>query len=553
MRKYILMISAVATLFIVAGCQDIDLLPKDNLSEPQFWKNPTDFMKAANLLYTRMESFGEKDSNSDISYGQEGNSTSSGSYSAPNSDGAWNDRFVDLRNCNNIILKAESYPGDISEIERYVAEARYFRAYTHWRLMLKFTDVPIVTTVLTPESPELYNGRKPQSEVEDFILSELEAIYSKLPLQSQLSADEKGRITQGAALALKARVALFSGTWAKYHKHRTDYEQLLDQAIKAAEQIRTSNQYTLYEAGGDESYRRLFINDGDDAPEAILSSRYFKDIRMHSEAHGVYWGQRGTPTKKLADMYLCKSTGLPIDKPGSGFKGYAKMQDEYQDRDPRMTQTFLIPGKTYLSAQDGRLVSVPQFNIRPETRTGYKLYKFMGEVMVGVNDSEYDYHIFRYPEILLILAEATYEKEGTISDDLLNKTINVIRSRKGVEMPALTNKFVQDNGLNMQTEIRRERTVELAFEGFRRDDLRRWKTAETELLGALKGIKYKGTEYEELSVLNPGHPGIVDAEGFLVIESDENRSFTVPKNYYYSLPLDEITKNEALLPNNPGW
>ncbi|WP_165021243.1 RagB/SusD family nutrient uptake outer membrane protein [Dysgonomonas sp. ZJ279] len=554
MKKYILTISTIiVTLLTISSCQDIDLYPKDDLTDTQFWKTPNDYMKAVNLLYDRMETFGTKDTDSDIAYGQLGNTVSNGTLVAPNSDGDWDDRFVDLRNCNKIIEKSESYEGNFSEIERYVAEARFFRAYTHWRLMKKFNDVPIVTKVLSTESAELYGTREPQAKVEDFILFELEEIYTKLPLQSKLTADENGRITQGTALALKARVALFAGTWAKYHKHRTDYQQLLDQAIAAAELVRKSNEYSLFEKAGDESYRRLFIEEGDNAPEAILSSRYYKDIRMHSTAHGVYWGQRGTPTKKLADMYLCKSTGLPIDKPGSGFQGYKKMADEFENRDPRMSQTFLIPGTTYLSPQDGQLVSVPQFNTRPETRTGYKLWKFMGEERTGVNDSSYDYHIIRYPEVLLILVEATYERNGSVSDEILKNTINVIRSRVSVEMPPLTNKFVQDNGLNMQTEIRRERAVELAFEGFRRDDIRRWKTGEVELPGALKGIKYKGTEYEDLSVLDKENPGIVDENGFLIIEAEANRFFTAPKHYYYSLPLNELFLNPNLLPNNPGW
>lgn len=225
----------------------------------------------------------------------------------------------------------------------------------------------------------------------------------------------------------------------------------------------------------------------------------------------------------------------------------------YENRDPRMTQTFLMPGTDYISPQDGALTCPPQFTIRPETRTGYKLWKYMAETSVPSDKDVFDYHIIRYPEVLLILAEATYEKDGAISDDILNKTINVIRSRKGVEMPPLTNAFVKSNGLDMRTEIRRERTIELAFEGFRRDDLRRWKTAETELIGAIKGIKLKGSEYENLDVLNEGNPGLTDENGFLIVEPAENRNFVTPKHYYYSLPLDELYLNPNLAPNNPGW
>jgi hypothetical protein len=550
MKKYIITVSAF--FFILLGCQDINLLPKDDLPDDMFWKTPTDYMKAVNQLYSRTETFGTKDTDSDIAYELSGNTISNGTFSASNKDDDWGNRFGDLRQCNTIIEKSESYEGDFSGIERYVVEARFFKAYTYWRLMKKFNDAPILNKVLSINSPELYGNRKPQAEVEDFILSELEAIYTKLPLQSELTSDEKGRLTQGAALALKARVALFAGTWAKNHQHRTDYQQLLDQAIKAAERIIDSKEYTLFESEGNESYRQLFIDKGDDAPESIFANRYYKDIRMHSTAHSVFWGWRGTPTKKLADMYLCKSTGLPIHMSGSGFQGYATIADEYKNRDPRMSQTFIMPGTTFINA-NGPDSCVARFTTRPETRTGYKLWKFMGETKAGVNDATYNYHIIRYPEVLLILAEATFEKDGSISNEILNKTINLIRSRKGVEMPPLTNEFAQTNGLDMLTEIRRERTVELAFEGFRRDDLRRWKIAETELKQAIRGIKYKGTEYEDQKALNDGNPGLVDADGFLIVEPIGSRFFTAPKHYYYSVPLDELYLNPNLMPNNPGW
>lgn len=553
MKKYLIKICTyILTLFVLSGCQKIDLLPKDNLPDPLYWKTPADYSKQVNQLYSQTESFGTKDTDSDIGYELNENTTSNGTLSAPNQDGDWSSAFTNLRQSNTIIEKSASYPGDFSEIERYVAEARFFRAYFHWRLLRKYNDAPILTKVLQIDSEELYGGREKQAAVEDFILSELEEIYAKLPSQKQLKSDENGRITQGAALALKARVALFAGTWAKNHQHRADYGQLLDQAITAAKKVMASEEYTLFEGAGDESYRQLFIDKGDNSPEDIFVSRYHIDVRMHSTAHSVFWGWRGTPTKKMADMYLSKSTGLPISNPKSGFAGFATMEDEYRNRDPRMTQTFIKPGTNFLNA-NGPELSVPQFTTRPETRTGYKLWKFMGETVAGVNDATYNYRIIRYPEVLLILAEASFEKENSISNAILNETINVIRSRKGVEMPSLSNEFVQANGLDMRTEIRRERTVELAFEGFRRDDLRRWKTAEIELKEAIRGIKYKGTEYEALSVLNSGNPGLVDADGFLIVEPAANRFFVAPKHYYFSLPLDEIYLNNSLLPNNPGW
>ena len=554
MKKYKIVISFVAaSLFTLSGCQDIDLLPKDQIADELFWKTPTDFKMEASNLYTTLGTF-PMDSDSDIAYPLQANSVSNGSFIASTSDGTWDNGYAYIRYCNTIIERGETYEGDFAEIERYVAEARFFRAYTHWTMMKKFSDVQIIKTTLGVNSPELYGSRSPQAEVEDFILSELEEIYKKLPLQSELKSDELGRVTQGAALALKARVALYAGTWAKNHKHRTDYQQLLDQAISAANRVVESKEYKLFEDAGDESYRQLFIDKGDEASESILASRYYEDIREHWAAAYIAWGSWGTPTKKLADMYLCKSTGLPISNPAAGFEGYAKIEDEFKNRDPRMYQTFIIPGTMYRNHEDALPVECkPQFSTRPETRTGYKLWKFMGETQGSPGRATYNYHVIRYPEVLLILAEATFEKDGSVSNDILNKTINVIRSRKGVEMPALTNEFAQANGMDMLTEIRRERTIELAFEGFRRDDLRRWKTAETELKDAIKGIRYKDSEYEEIGVLNNGNPGEVDADGFLIVEEAEKRSFVVPKHYYYSMPLDQLTLNPNLLPNNPGW
>lgn len=275
MKNYrIILGSFIVSALFLSSCQDIDLLPKDNMPDELFWKTPDDFEKEVNWLYTRTETFGTKDTDSDIAYELNENTTSNGTLIAPNTDALWDSTFIDLRQSNMIIEKSQTYEGDPTEIERYVAEARFFRAYSHFRLMAKYNDIPILTKVLTVDSPELYGSRNKQQEVEDFILSELNEVYAKLPLQSELSSDEAGRVTQGAALALKARVALFAGTWAKYHQHRSDYQQLLQQAIDAATKVIDSGEYALYEGSGEESYRYLFINAGDHSKEGIFDSRY---------------------------------------------------------------------------------------------------------------------------------------------------------------------------------------------------------------------------------------------------------------------------------------
>jgi hypothetical protein len=125
--------------------------------------------------------------------------------------------------------------------------------------------------------------------------------------------------------------------------------------------------------------------------------------------------------------------------------------------------------------------------------------------------------------------------------------------RARVNMPALTNGFVSANGLNMLQEIRRERTVELAFEGFRRDDLRRWKTAETVMPLALKGVKFVATEYQQrYPDLKVGTDIQVDNEGFIVAEPATSRRF-IPRHYLDPVPLQQIQLSHGTLSQNTGW
>lgn len=194
----------------------------------------------------------------------------------------------------------------------------------------------------------------------------------------------------------------------------------------------------------------------------------------------------------------------------------------------------------------------PGFSGTNATHTGYMIRKFLDETIEATQfQGAYDFKEFRYGEVLLILAEGLYEKNGMISDQDLDRTINLLRSR--VNMPPLTNSFVTANGLNMLNEIRRERTVELAFEGFRRDDLRRWKTAESVLPNSLRGVKFVGTEYQQkYPNLKIGTDIQVDDSGFIVADPASSRQFQ-PKDYLDPIPLQQIQLSKGTLKQNPGW
>jgi len=165
------------------------------------------------------------------------------------------------------------------------------------------------------------------------------------------------------------------------------------------------------------------------------------------------------------------------------------------------------------------------------------------------NVSYVNFNILRYAEVLLNYAEAKFELNGAISDEDLNLTVNVLRNRASgndaARLPLLTNGFVSAHGLSMETEIRRERTVELAFEGQAYWDVLRWKTAETLLPKAILGRKYFSAE-------NPSGATPNLLNGYVLLEAESFRSFNPQRDYLWGIPTKELALNDAL-EQNPNW
>ena len=538
------------------GCKkDLDLNPLDKISDASYWKTSNDFQLFANDFYNGLQgAHNYTENNSDIAFGigtdaatgADNRSKSNGSYLPRSTSALWDNSYKYIRATNYLLQKAqESSLG--SQIDRWAGEALFFRAYNYWNLVKSFGGVPKIDKVLDVTSPELYTQKSSQSEIIDFIIADLDNAISKLPLQSQLTGDETGRVTKGAAQALKARAALYMGTWAKYHGQGA--ANYLTTAISAAEAAIASNEYKLYTGMGADSYKYLFILQGDDSREVILAKRYYANRITHNWTREL-WFNYMVPTKTMADLYLA-TDGKPITQ-SPLFQGYGTLTSEFQNRDPRMAMTFIVPGSTIFFEGGLLQPTYPGFSGSNATRTGYMIRKFLDETVDATQfRGEYDFKEFRYAEVLLTLAEALYEKNGSISDADLNRTINLLRSR--VNMPPLTNAHVVANTLNMLTEIRRERTVELAFEGFRRDDLRRWKLAETIMPQAIRGVKFVGTEYQtNYPTLQVGVDIQVDANGFIIAEPASARSF-LPKHYLDPIPLQQIQLSKGTLIQNTGW
>lgn len=558
----ILLILLIGTFFV--SCEkSLDLAPQDQYSEATFFKTEDQFKLFANQFYFSLSALNGnigRDLHSDILASWGIDNISNGSYSPSPTSSLWKNSYVTIRNTTYMVQKAQKAGDDLMEkVSKYEGEARFFRALAYFDLLKEFGGIPIIDKVLDIGDEDLlYGPRNTREQVVDYMINDLNIAINLLPLESEISMNDKGRVSKGAALSLKARIALFEGTWKKFRGENGN--AMLDLAIDASGQVINSNEYAIFnreDVLGDKSYKHFFILDKLqsnaanltklDQNEYILVNRYDQDIRP-----ATFWpGKFPSVTKKFADMFLC-TDGLPIEK-SPLFMGRDSVTMEYQNRDLRMTNVLLLPFSVFwappIAARDwsnpdaGGIINLVNFG--NTSRTGYTSIKFRPEIQepIGV-----DYPVIRYAEVLLIRAEALFERNGNITDDQLDNTINLLRDRGNITK--LSNAFVSDNGLDMRTEIRRERTIELFLEGFRFDDLRRWKTAEVDMPKALRGVLWTGTQFET----DPTWSDInfpLDEEGYIVIEPASNRIFQ-EKHYLLPLPTRQILLNPQL-EQNPDW
>jgi len=570
-------------LLITFGCKKaLNLNPISELTDAAEWQTPNDFKLGANAFYTYERTFKNtwfdyptdpsnqephSDCRSDLMVVIGNlNPFSNGKNTVPQTDATYSGDYSHIHNINFMLNKAASYSNPAS-IKQYVAEAKFFRAYTYFDLLQVYGGVPLITTTLTTTSPELYLPQNTRDQIADFIISDLNAAIPDLPLQSNIAATDLGRVSQGAAQGFLSRVALYEGTWQEFRGNTARATQLLTIAQAAANSVITSAQYSLFEpaALGDSAQKYMFILENQKSNPAnivkasnneyILANRYDQTVRqINLNVSHVAFANAFSPTRKFANLYLC-ADGLPITQ-SPLFQGYVKMNSEFINRDNRMKYTFMPAGGNYWSNAKYRidwngdaadLAHAAYLNFQPTFNNGYQNQKWASERNVPDDQEGYDYPVIRYAEILLNYAEATFELNGSINDADLDKSLNPVRLRANPTMPKLSNAFVAANGLDMRTEIRRERTIELYLEGFRIDDLKRWKTAETEMPMNLTGIQWAGTQFQTTW---PGAGSLPkDATGSIIMESGRTWA---QKDYLLPFPVQQLQLNPKLAQNS-GW
>ena len=570
LKQYIKLACLSMSALVATSC--LDLEPKANLNDHLVWSKAANFQLFANQFYGWAHDFNiaigdnvHSDYRSDLICTTSVNNYSQGTNSIPTSDGNYTNAYKRIYYTNLLLKNAASF-SDPASIAIPVGEAKFFRAFCYFELVQIYGDAIIVTEPLDTDSEKLYGTRNDRGEVVDLIIQDLQEAAGLLPETSS----EAGRLNKYIALSLLSRVALYEGTWQKFHTGGSDATnntprstELLTIARDAANEVIKSNKYKLFynETLGNQSYRYMFtLEDGVQCNPANLSkadNTEYIFIKRHRNgdktAYNLTHGMVANAcqiTRKMSNLYLC-SDGLPVGK-SKNFKGYTGVTDEFQNRDNRMDNTMLYHGKKYWNNDgkwrttwtDADLANSLEANVR--SGSGYQCQKWGTERNVEDYYESYDFPIIRYAEILLTYAEAIYELNNAISDTELDYSLNLVRQRINPTMPKLSNSLVTSNGLSMREEIRRERTVELALEGRRIDDLKRWATASIEMPQDQLGVQFTGTWFET-NWNNPGKS--VNADGTLVLYT--GRSWN-DKLYLYPLPSDQLQLNPQL-EQNPGW
>ena len=534
--KYIL---STCLLFLGIAACEVERLPETSISDATFWRSETDLIAATNYLYTFVPGFNSDDVWSDDAIGLTSNSISDGSRLAPSTDGTYNNAYVLIRAANNIIEKSQKAVSttSVAVIDRYLGEARFFRAWGYYQLVQRYGDVPLITKILDDASPELTDPASTRSQIYDLMYQDLDFAASKLPTMAALGTGNFGRISNTGALAFKARVALFEGTRSKFHKYG-DANKHLAVAVAAAKAVIDSKQHALFA-----NYFDLFQYAGEGLAnkENIIVKQYgvslVDRVLVHTYYRGTIENGNKNPTKSLVDSYLM-SDGLPTTK-SPLYKTPTTTSEVFTNRDDRLTQTVMKRGDPYIFTKKVFDVANLVFN-----KTGFCFRKFSNIDDWNTQASSIDRPVLRYAEVLLAYVEAKYELEGVISDADLDLAINPLRTRG--KIAKLTNAFVTANGLDMREELRRERRVELAQEGYRYWDLIRWKTAEIELPKPVLGNFLFKSEFGTATTVN------TTADGFILVTAANFRRFDPAKDYLWPLPLNEISLNPALK-QNPNW
>lgn len=554
---------ALFAVTVLTACKKdfLDRYPQDDLTDDTYWTSENNVRTFAYGFYTLYFSgygssytFGRYFSGQSLNDDFAPSNPPQFTKNIPASGGGWS--FSAVRKANLFIERVQQVPMNDEAIKHWTGVGRFFRALEYYDLVRTFGDVPWFGRTLTEQDVDiLYKPRDARVVVMDSVLEDFK--YAAQHVRASDGTDGLA-VNKYVVLAYMSRVFLFEGTYLKYHNidaaRSTTY---LEQAKWAANEVINSAKYQVAP-----DYRGMFNSlslAGN--KEIIMYRQYETGLITHSLNSYVNKEPQTGASKNAIESYLAED-GLPISL-SLLYQGDKTIADVMTDRDPRMYETF-----------------VPQLRLNGVasnySTSGYAVHKFLNEAIKDApegnsNLNPTDAPVIRYGEVLMNYAEAAAEL-GNITQADLDKSINALRDRADVQMPHLQviggqpaiNGNVYDDPERDPTvpsliwEIRRERRVELMMEGFRLDDLKRWKKLEyTDTQNnpdINRGAWIKLSDYAGLKDVK------IDGvdEGYIIPASkpETQRLFVDEKVYLEPLPLDQIklySDQGKVLTQNPGW
>lgn len=574
----------INTLFLSAAiacisCEDmLDYQPKDRLSPDTYFKTETDCELWTNNYYTVFPSAeGIYSEPYDVIVRDVLADEISGVRKPMPTDGNWN--WEKLREMNFFLSRASQVEDESVRLE-YEGLTRFFRAYFYFEKVKRYGDVPWVDRPLGSDEEELYKGRESRESVMEKVMEDVDFAIANLP-----EVQNVYRVTRWTARALKSRIALFEGTFRKYHG-LDGYEEFLQACVNASEPFLTGP-YSIYTSGST-PYQDLFTSQNAIETEIILARAYTSAISgmthdVNGHLTGATMGRPGM-TRNVVNMYLMRDGSRYTDQADYATKTFV---EECKNRDLRMAQTLRTPGYKRIG---GSKELAPDLS---RSTTGYQLIKYLTEERYDANKaSTNDMPLFRLAEVLLNYAEAKAEL-GTLKQADLDNTIRPLRVRAGLpdldmeEANANPDPYLSSSetgyanvtGANKGVilEIRRERTLETPMEGLRYWDIMRWKEGKR-FEKPIEGLYFPGTgEYDldgngsvDVCIYDtekaPGNSADVlylklgldivlsgETSGNVLAHSTQQRIWNEERDYLYPIPTDDRVLTQGAISQNPGW
>ncbi len=539
---------ALLVLLLPACTKTLNKTNPDTEVDPSYWRDENSVRTYNWEFYNLFPGFGNGTATGDFYFtsfndDQDGSSFTNYATTTAATDGDW--KFDMIRKANIMLQRIDGVDMDTTAKKHWKGIAHFFRAFQYFKLVQEFGGVPWYSQSFdVSDSSEVYKPRDSHQLVMDSVMADISFAAANMR-----TVDLPNTVNRDVALALKARVGLFEGTYRKYHTELNlpGADQYLQQAKDAASQLIKSGTYSLA-ADYRTSYSSLDLT-GD--KEMILFKQYVAGYLAHSViGYTNSTSLMNGPTKSAVESYVC-TDGLPITL-SPLYKGDATIQSLRMNRDKRLLETV----DTFLT-YNGALIAGLTSN------TGYRPSKFLQplDAQQAPNNTT-DAPLFWLAEVYLNYAEASAELDQlgkyTMTQADLDLSINKLRARAGVAAMTLTGPqavgFVdpaKDADVTpLIWEIRRERRVELMMDGFRYQDLMRWK----------KGI-YMDSQKNPDSFLGakvPANPTVLrNPQGYIMpYTAGSIRTFVDPKNYLYAIPTSQILLYPPSIQQtmqNPGW